>query len=167
MSITNLTTGESVGMQYNPTEVEEVLAVTYAKQTVPGMSHKVHQYTNTENLGLTFDLAFDALANPKSFDVFSCGLARSFLHALCYPRRGATTVRAGAPDRALFMWPNLYTLTSVIINLRIRHTRFALDGSPTAFVASLTIDEIRDMRLTAEDVEAAYGTIRGPTGGDQ
>lgn len=164
MTITNLKTGATVEMQYNPTEVEESLDVTYAKQTVPGLSHKITQYTNTENLALKFDLAFDGLANPKQFDSFSAVQARLFLMSMCYPSRGATTVRTGAPARALFVWPNLYTLTTVITKLGIKFTRFALDGMPTAFAASMNIEEIRDVRLTAEDILAS-GTQRGDSGG--
>ncbi len=164
MTITNLVTASTVEMQYNPTEIEETLAVVYAHQVIPGLSHEVLQYTNTKNLAISFDLAFDALANSKDYDVDDALNARRFLQSLCYPRRGATTIRGGAPARSLFVWPNLYTLSTVITSLKIKFTRFALNGTPTAFVASLQIEEIRDFRLTAEDV-LADGTQRGDGGG--
>lgn len=161
MTITDLVSGESVEMQYNPTEIEEGLAVVYGKLTIPGQSHTIGQYTNTGPLGVTFDLAFDALANAKDFDWDDAMNARNFLHSLCYAKRGAGSVRAGAPPRCLFVWPNLYSLTTRIQSLKIRFTRFAKNGKPTAFSCSCVIEEIRDMRLTSEDV-LDYGTQRSP-----
>lgn len=161
MTITDLVSGEMVEMQYNPTEIEESLAVVYGKLTIPGQSHTVGQYTNTSPLAVNFDLAFDALANAKDYDLDDCMNARNFLHSLCYAKRGAGSVRAGGPARCLFIWPGLYSLTTRIQSLKIKFTRFAQNGKPTALSAAVTIDEVRDMRLTAEDV-LDYGTQRSP-----
>lgn len=164
MSIANLANATGIEVQYNPVEVEENLDVIYAAQTVPGLSHQILQYTNTGNLSITLDLKYDALTNPKDFDADDAINARKFLHSLCLPRRGATTIRDTAPPRCLFVWPTLYTLTTVIKKLRIRFTRFRQDGKPTAFDASVTIEEIRDMRITSEEV-FADGTQRADSGG--
>lgn len=164
MTITSLASGETVEMQYNPAELEETLEAVYARLQPPGLPHEIMQYGGTKNLGVTFDLAFDALANPRDYDADDALAARRFLQSFLYPARGASTVRGGSPSRALFIWPQLYTLTTKITKVRIRFTRFALSGKPTAFVATLNIEEIRDMRLTAEEI-MADGTQRADSGG--
>lgn len=164
MSIVAISSGDFIEAQYNPTELEENLGAVYATQTVPGLSHQVLQFTHTENLTLTFDLNYDALTNPSSFDADDALNGRRFLHSLCYPRAGAATVRDGAPSRAVFIWPELYTLTAVLTKLKIKFTRFLVTGKPSAFVASCTLQEIRDVRITAEEI-MADGTQRADSGG--
>lgn len=164
MSIANLATAESVELQYNPTELEETIGAVYNRQTVLGMSHQILQFSHTENLSISFDLAFDALTNAESFDADDCLNARRFIHALCYPRAGAALVADGAPPRALFVWPHLYTLTCVITKARFRFTRFFGTGKPSAFKCSLSIEEIRDFRVTSEEL-MADGTQRADSGG--
>jgi hypothetical protein len=40
MSIANVSSGDSIDAQFNPTEFEEALEVNWARQTVPGLSHQ-------------------------------------------------------------------------------------------------------------------------------
>lgn len=164
MTITALATGETVEMQYNPTEIEETFGAVYARQIVPGMSHEILQFTHSKAPAIKFDLAFDALANSKDYDADDALNARRFLQSLTVPRRGATSVRAGAPSRALFIWPELYTLTTVLTTCTIKFTRFAKTAKPTAFSAACQIEEIRDFRITAEEI-LADGTQRADSGG--
>ena len=44
MSIANVSSGESIEAQFNPTELEEALEVNWARQTVPGLSHQPLQF---------------------------------------------------------------------------------------------------------------------------
>lgn len=162
MTIANLATAESLDVQYNPAELEESLGVVYARQTVPGLSHQVMQFIHTENLVLNFDLSFDALTRPQDYDSEDAEIARRFLQSLCYPRQ-STTIRDTAPARALFLWPTLFTITTVITKLKIKMNRFARSGKPTAFVASVTLEEIRDFRITADEV-ILDGTRRADSG---
>ncbi len=163
MTIANLVTAKSLEVQYNPAELEEALGVNYVRQTVPGLSHQILQYAYTENLVLTHDLAFDALTRPDQYDSDDCDNARRFLHGLCYPRQGEA-IRDTSPARSLFLWPNLYALTAVITKLKIKFTRFDRALKPTAFTASVTFEEIRDFRITADEV-LADGTQRADSGG--
>ncbi len=152
VTLGSLATGVTVTAQYNPETLEEVLAVVYSKCKVQGLSHQVLQYEHTDNLSVKFDLAFDALSH-EAYDV---GQARKWLQSLCYsPKAG------GAPPRVLFSWPGLFMLTSVVDKLTFKHKRFAWAGllEPTWFVVSVALSEIRDTRITSEDV-ARDGTVR-------
>lgn len=166
MSIANVLTGDSIEVQYNPTEIEEALGAVYQKKISPGLSHTVKQFIHTEDLAISFDVNFDALTNPRSYTADDAMRARRFLHSLLYPRAGGTTVAEGAPPRALLIVPNLYTLTTVIVKCRVRFTRFFPTGQPSAFTASLSIEEIRDFRITSEEV-LADGTQRADSGGGE
>lgn len=151
MSIADLETGDALEMQYNPTEPEEELGTNFGRQPILGMSHEQLQFSNTKNLVVTMALNFDALTQVGD-DRYDIEGARNFLHSLHYPSRGATDVRSGAPPRTLLVWPDLYALRVHIISLRIKFTRFAATGGPTAFTANVTWENVRDSRLYSDDV---------------
>jgi hypothetical protein len=161
MSIANVSSGESIDAQFNPTELDEALEVNWARQTVPGLSHQPLQFVNTGNTRFTLDLQFEA-QDPTS-DVDQILRARQFLQSLCYPRRGAADVIGGGPPRALFVWPTFVSLTCVIASLSFKYSRFNLAGTPVQFTAKVALEEIRDVRLLSEDVLAS-GTQRSGVG---
>jgi hypothetical protein len=161
MSIANVSSGESIEAQFNPTELEEALEVNWARLTVPGLSHQPLQFVNTGNLKFTLELLFEA-HNPAT-DVDRNLRARRFLQSLCYPRRGAADVVGGGPPRVLFVWPTFVSLTCVIASLSFKYSRFNLAGTPIHFTAKLALEEIRDVRLLSEDV-LANGTQRSGAG---
>jgi hypothetical protein len=164
MSVTNLATGESIEAQLNPTELEESLDVDYARQTVPGLSHQPLPFVQTNNTKLSLELYFDASAAGYTLDQIL--YARRFLQSLCYPRRGASDVVGGGPPRVLFAWPGIISLTCVITALSFKYTRFNQQGVPVQFTAKVTYEEIRDVRLTSDEVLQS-GTQRsgkGPEG---
>ena len=157
MSIANISTGDSIEAQFNPTELEEALEVNWARQTVPGLSHQPLQFVNTGNTKFTLELNFEA--QDPTADLAQLLRARRFLQSLCYPRRGAGDVISGGPPRALFVWPTVISLTCVITSLAFKYSRFNLAGTPVQFTAKLGLEEIRDVRLLSEDVLAS-GTQR-------
>jgi hypothetical protein len=161
MSIANVSTGDSVDAQFNPTELEETLEVNWARLTVPGLSHQPLQFVNTGNTKMSFELHFEAQDPTTSLDQLLRD--RRFLQSLCYPRRGASTVAAGTPPRALFIWPNMVSLTCVVTALSFRYTRFNLEGTPIEFACRVSLEEIRDVRLFSEDV-LNDGTQRSGSG---
>jgi contractile injection system tube protein len=150
MSIANIATGQSVTAQFNPTEFEEALEVNWARQTVPGLSHQPLQFVNTGNTKFTLELNFEAQDPTRSLDEIHA--SRRFLLSLCYPRRGGDTVAGGGPPRALFVWPNVVSLTCVVTSLSFKYGRFNLEGTPVQFTAKVALEEIRDVRLLGEDV---------------
>jgi hypothetical protein len=161
MSLANISTGESIDAQFNPTELEEALEVNWARQVVPGLSHQPLQYVHTGNDKFTLELYFDAL-DPTT-DLAHIQHARRFLQSLCYARRGAQSLVGGAPPRVLFVWPTVVSLTTVITALSFKYSRFNLAGTPIQFTTKVTLEEIRDVRLVAEDV-LANGTQRSGAG---
>jgi hypothetical protein len=161
MSIANLSTGNSVDAQFNPTELEEALEVNWARQTVPGLSHQPLQFVNTNNTKFTFELNFEAQDPTTGLDQILH--ARRFLQSLCYPRRGAADVASGGPPRALFVWPTIASLTCVITALAFKYRRFNVAGTPVQFTVKVSLEEIRDVRLVSEDVLAS-GTQRSSVG---
>src|SRR5512138_272771 len=152
MSIANVASGESVEAQFNPSEFEEALEVNWTRQTVPGLSYQPLQFVNTGNVKFTLELNFE-VQDPSTY-LDSIHQGRRFLQSLCYPRRGAEDVVGGGPPRALFVWPNVISLTCVVTALSFKYGRFNLEGTPVQFTAKLTLEEIRDVRLLSEDVLA-------------
>jgi len=161
MSIANTSTGDVVDAQFNPAEFEEALEVNWARQTVPGLSHQPLQFVNTGNVKFTLELHFEV--HDPSADIDQIHFARRFLQSLCYPRRGAEDVIGGGPPRALFIWPNVASLTCVVTGLSFKYGRFNLEGTPIQFTAKVTLEEIRDVRLLSEDVLAG-GSQRSGSG---
>jgi len=152
MSIANVATGDSVEAQFNPSEFEEALEVNWTRQTVPGLSHQPLQFVNTGNVKFTLELNFE-VQDPAT-DLETVHQGRRFLQSLCYPRRGAEDVVGGGPPRALFVWPNVISLTCVVTALSFKYGRFNLEGTPVQFTAKVTLEEVRDVRLLSEDVLA-------------
>ena len=160
VSIANVSTGESIEAQFNPSELEESLEVNWARQTVPGLSHQPMQFIHTGNVKFTVELQFVATDVSELAELMH---ARRFLQSLCYPRRGASDVTGGGPPRALFVWPTLVSLTCVITTLNFKYSHFNIAGAPVQFTAKLTLEEIRDVRLTSDEVLVS-GTQRSGAG---
>lgn len=62
VSLVNLETGEGWFAMYNPTQFEEQVDVSWARHTVPGLSHQPLQYVNTNNYKFTLDLFYRSTA---------------------------------------------------------------------------------------------------------
>ena len=144
--------------QFNPTEFTEALRVNYQRHKIPGLSHEPMQYVNTTNDKIALDLFFDADTQEQADRNL---IARRFLLAVCYPKRPVGDLQIGGPPRLLFVWPSFISLTTVVTSLQFTYTRFSSTGVPLDFVASVALEEIRDMRLTYDDV-IENGTVRGP-----
>lgn len=161
MHLVNLATSEDLEVFFNPEQLEEQLGVDYARLGVPGLSHKPLQYSSTGNHGVNLDLY--ARAHTEQDRVLIEDFRR-FLLSLCYPVGDAGSIDDGAPPRVLFVWPLVFNFTCVITNLRIVSSQFAKEGRISRYMATVSIEEIRDFRLTSEDVRR-HGTRRSPSGG--
>lgn len=161
VSFTNIRTGETVEMPMFPETLDEQVQVNWTKQVILGMSHETLQYSHTSNH--TFDgLEFVFRAeSPADLDAITDG--RKFLLSLTVPPADAQGVREGAPPRVLFFWPQLVSMTCVVANVRITHEQFNKQGASVRFRAKLTLEEIRDVRLTMDDVRE-QGTQRSNRG---
>lgn len=155
--IADIQTGIGFAMQFTPEEFEEKVTPNYARHRILGMGHEVLQYVNTSNHTLP-GIEFPFRAN-KAKEQQLIHKWRRFLLSLCYPSETAETVRDGTPPRVLFSWPKLFSMTCIVADLTIRHERFSVDGLTKAYTAVMTLEEIRDVRLTREQV-LATGTRR-------
>lgn len=158
VALVNLADTSSIKLQYNPPQLAEKIYVNYAHLQIFGQSHQQLNYTSTMNHELTLKASFDELtqSGPQKYNV---PRARRFLMSLCYPRRDSVDIRSGAPPRVLIIWPKLVSMQAKVVQLEFSHERFAADGHPTYFLATIHLEEVRDVRLFSEDV-AEFGTQR-------
>lgn len=162
MHLIDLTTGEDREVMFNPEQITEEVQVAYTKLTVPGMSHQPIQYTNTGNHAIPIELYMEA-HTARARDTLDDW--RRFVLSLAYPKGNAGSINDGAPPRVLFVWPNVWSFSCVLLGLRIASTQFSVeDLRITRCTATLTLEEIRDVRLTSEDVRR-NGTRRSSSGG--
>lgn len=141
----------------NPEGLEEVISVNWKKQAVIGLSHPILQYAGTgshsmpavefyvDRYQMSREVGKDV--TTKEFLAF-----KRFLQSLTVPPRGAENVAGGSPPRVLFVWPETVSLVCIVESVSIRMERFAHDGSPVAYRARVAFSEIRDSRITSEDV---------------
>lgn len=164
VSLTNLRSGETVEMPFTPEELVETITVNWAKKAVLGMSHEILQYGHTSNYSLDgLDFFHRATTEDEAKAIHE---GRKFLLSLAYAPEGANGLRDGSPPRILFFWPKLVSLTCVLSNIRITHTKFNVEGLTTVFRARFTIEEARNVRLTMEEVRAV-GTQRSADGSSE
>ena len=149
-------------MPFFPSTLTEQIVVSYARQKIVGMSHTILQYANTENYSIKgLDFFFRTTTEAELEANLT---ARNFLMSVCYSREGARAARDGGPPRVLFIWPRLISLTCKIVGpLTLQHTKFNRLGAPTVTSIKFDLEEIRNARLTSEQVRT-FGTIRDAGG---
>lgn len=156
-----------VEVQFNPTEFQRSMEVEYARQTVPGLPHKILQYVSTSNSVFEMELYFQAHHRDQMLTNLT---TRNFLESLCYPR-GVSQFVDAAPPRVLFMWPRFVSMTCVVTGMTDNYTQFTQLGRPREFTVTLTLEEIRQVRMLSEDVwltglKRPPGQIGGDTDSD-
>ena len=169
MSITHIETGDTITAQFNPTEIEETLAVIWTRLAVLGATGEVLQYERTQNLKTSLELGFNAqslrqldvrILPPINAWAGGPDLARRWLMAIHYPTRESQDVSSGAPSDLLFFWPGMYSLRVKPLSVKFGHRRFDnTTGEPTLFSAKLDFEARAGRRLSYEDV-LEQGTIR-------
>lgn len=161
----NLVTQESVAVQYNPQQFEETVEVLYARIGILGMPHQALQYLGTGNHQLRMDIFHDS----TTLAVHQAGKAvRNFLLSLCYPKHleagDEAGILTGAPPRVLVAWPRVLSMTCRLSGLRFVNQRFNRHGDLVQFTASVSFEEVRDVRLTGVEVRRR-GTLRASSQG--
>ena len=160
MHLVNLATGEDFEVMFNPEQITEEVQVAYARQTIPGLSHQPLQFTNTGNHAVSMDLFATGTTERRIALVSDL---RQFLLSLTVPPGNAGTIDDGAPPRVLFLWGLVWSWTAVITSVRIVSSQFTQEGEIRTLVASITLEEIRDVRMTSQDVRIT-GTRRSSEG---
>jgi hypothetical protein len=151
--VVNATTGESMDCLFNPTQLTEKVAVNYNRQVIPGLSHQVLQYQSTGNWqvpSVEFYLdAYFSAAQPADAGILRF---RAFLRSLTVPPAGTVGVSSTAPPRALFIWPNVLTIETVVVDLEFQYRQFGVDGGVLVYTATCTFEQILDARVTSEEL---------------
>lgn len=161
MHLIDLTTGEDREVMFNPEQISETIAISYSAITVPGMSHQPLNYTFTGNHAIPIELYFQAstLEGRLVLDDW-----RRFILSLGYPKANAGTISDGAPPRVMFVWPNVWSFVCVLKNITINASSFSADDLRISrYTAAMQLEEIRDVRLTSEEVRR-NGTRRSASG---
>ena len=160
LTLVNLATQDTLEAQFNPTEFEEALGVIYARHTVPGLSHTVKHFVNTDDVKFKLTL-FQRAETIKELELIKA--ARVFLYAACHPRKVDALIKGGAP-KLLFVWPKTISLAVVITGLKFRYTQFNREGDPVSWEAACDLEELRESVVTMEDI-ITQGTIRSSAKG--
>ncbi len=155
VTIGNLQTRQFIVVQHTPTKASEELSSNYEHLKILGLSHEHLQYSGTGNHKLAFPLEFNG---APAFGQTAMD-QRRFLLANQYASRSARNVKSGGPSGIVVDWPNLFSLVCVQMSVKIEHELFLPDGQPLKFTAQLAFEELRDLRIYAEDV-ARLGTVR-------
>ena len=150
MQLFNTANDTYLPAQFNPSGFEESLGANYSRQQVLGLSHQVKQFSNTEDTKFTFSLFHRATDGGRA-ELDRILFARTFLRASCHPRQ-ANTLKTGGAPRLLFIWPTFLVFECVLTSVRFKYTQFNFRGEPTAYTADVTLEEVRDMLVTMQDV---------------
>ena len=152
-SLVNVVTGEAVECLFNPTQLVEKVQVNWNRLAVPGLSHQVLQYQSTGNREISavefyLDRTF-AAEQPGDVDIMEF---RAFLRALTVPPEATEGVAATAPPRTLFIWPEVITVETVVTDVEFQYRQIAIDGRVLVYAATVTFEEILDVRVTSEEL---------------
>ena len=151
--LVNVTSGESMECLFNPTQLTEKVQVNWSRLAVPGLSHQVLQFQSTANrslAGVEFYLdRFFATEQPGEPDIMEF---RSFIRALTVPPSGTEGVVDTAPPRTLFIWPEVLTVETVVTDVEFQYRQVAIDGRVLVYAATVTFEEILDVRVTSEEL---------------
>jgi len=151
--LVNVTSGESMEGLFNPTQLTEKVQVNWSRLAVPGLSHQVLQFQSTANrslAGVEFYLdRFFATEQPGEPDIMEF---RSFIRALTVPPSGTEGVVDTAPPRTLFIGPEVITVETVVTDVEFQYRQVAVDGRVLVYAATVTFEEILDVRVTSEEL---------------
>ena len=156
MTITDLQSDETISVMFNPTELKRRMTVNYAKKQVLGNSHEEHEYLQTANTGVTFDLFFNA---ETVEDVDFLKLKLDFLESLGYGPEDPASITEAAPPRVLLLWPRTMSMVTRIMTAEFIHQRFNTRGDTIQATVRTTWEEGRITRIRKDDVRV-YGALR-------
>ena len=165
----NLTNGEEFEFLFNPESISEKVSSKWNKHAVVGMSHEVLSYKNTSNVVLNIELymsqmAQDEIAGTAASRPLVATERRAFLYSLMYPADSEDYDFQG-PPRVLFIWPTMFRMKCIIVDLDFTHREFSNKTlATTQLIAKLTLEGELDARLLSS-VVARIHTLRHPLEG--
>ena len=78
--------------------------------------------------------------------------AMSTWDPLTVPPSGTEGVVDTAPPRTLFIWPEVITVETVVTDVEFQYRQVAIDGRVLVYAATVTFEEILDVRVTSEEL---------------
>jgi hypothetical protein len=147
----------TVTAQFNPVGFEDGVESKYVAWEVPGLSHEVLQFIATKNYELKLELRYIIDPRFKAADQLERYMEyRRIMYALAYPRgvgsNANPTINGVAPHRVLVVLPGLISMTCVVKRVGTIYNRFDTDGKLVDFSLKVEFSEIRDQRITADEV---------------
>lgn len=149
LTLTNLSSGVTIEAQFNPSQLSERLGANWESLDVPGLSHKPLHFVNTNNEQQMMQLWFRAMSRDELDRIHA---ARRFLKSLVFPTFGADDLQSGSPPRVLVVWPQMLSMIMILRTVTMTHLMFNQRARSVQFTADLEWEEIRDFRITSEQV---------------
>lgn len=159
--ITDVETGESKLVQFNPVEVSIEGDPQYQRIKYPSASFQRLSFEGKNNDVFSFELVIDSLAAEDPFvDEWE-----NFLMSLRYPPDDPDTIVTAAPHEVLLVWPGWIAIQGQLIRCKEKVKRFApptvrADPVPTLRIFDVAVEESRRLALGAESARVV-GFIRG------
>lgn len=147
MHVKNLRSQDEVIAQFNPAEFEESIAPKWARLDIQGLSHEIRQFLHTGSYEIKLALYFSARSTDELAYAHYC---RRLMLSWANPRKIADDMSGGGPPTLLLVWPGMLSIQCDLISLKIKHTRFNLEGRSVLFTAECIFEENRGSFLTSE-----------------
>lgn len=159
LTIVNLDTAEIHEVQYNPTELNEKVAASFAEVEIPGLGHQPEQFSSTANFEVSFSLRYDAIGFFGGNGVQRVKDARKFIYSLLYPRMLTGAITRAGPPRVQLIMPHFWSFTCKFHTADLKSRFQNVDGDLSAFSIEIMAKEVRDATLYSEEVRRV-GTVR-------
>lgn len=144
VSLVNLVTRAQLDGFSNPEKLTERLAANWNRLAPLGLGYQVLQFGSTANRQLpSIELTFNRF--HMGADAPSFGAVRAFCDALVKPADPSTTL---PPPHVLFVWPALLSVEAIVASVDLEYRQFGNDGSPVVFVATISLEEVLEARLS-------------------
>jgi hypothetical protein len=153
MIITDVETGESLPVQFNPVEVTIDGDAQYQRIRHPAGSYQRLSFEGKNNDVVSFDLLVDSLAADDPFvDEWE-----PFLKSLQHPPDDPSSIAAATPHEILLTWPGWIAIVGQLVKCKLKVRRFAPPGVrdnpvPTLRLFECAVEESRRISLGAESV---------------
>lgn len=154
--IQDLQSEVSIVAMFNPNELTRRVNVNYGRKPVLGNSHLEHEYLQTDNQQIQFDLFFLA-ESPGDLAVLKDAV--NFLESLCYGPEDPDSISQAAPPRCLVLWPRTMSIVARLTSVEFVHQRWNRFGDTTQVTIRTTWEESRVTRLRQTDVRN-FGALR-------
>ncbi len=158
-TLSNVETGETVELQFNPTEIKIAIGADWKSSASPGASFERQQFGNRKNDVISFKLQMDGRSRgaPSVPDFLA------YIASLTAPPEADLDIRTAAPPRVLIRFPGFLSMETVLPDLAITAKRFdQTTGTPDYVDLDVKLVEFRTKRLGSESIRR-LGFVRAST----